>query len=75
MLPTDTHEAFVIEAANAGCHVLCEKPVTLEMESLERMLSACEKNGVRFMAAQAARWWPEPPSRSSWIRASSGRSA
>lgn len=57
--PTDTHEAFVIEAANAGCHVLCEKPVTLEMESLERMLSACEKNGVRFMAAQVARWWPE----------------
>jgi len=57
--PTDTHEAFVIEAASAGCHVLCEKPVTLEMESLERMLSACEKSGVRFMAAQVARWWPE----------------
>ncbi len=57
--PTDTHEAFVIEAAQAGCHVLCEKPVTLEMESLERMLAACEKSGVRFMVAQVARWWPE----------------
>ena len=57
--PTDTHEAFVIEAANARCHVLCEKPVTLEMDSLERMISACEKNGVRFMVAQVARWWPE----------------
>ena len=46
--PTHTHEAFVVEAAKAGCHVLCEKPVTLEMESLERMLAACEKSGVRF---------------------------
>ncbi len=57
--PTDTHEAFAIEAANAGCHVLCEKPVTFELDSLERMLAAAEKNGVRFMAAQVARWWPE----------------
>ncbi len=57
--PTDTHEAFAIEAAEAGCHVLCEKPVTFDLPSLERMLAAAEKGGVRFMVAQVARWWPE----------------
>lgn len=57
--PTFTHEAYAVEAANAKCHVLCEKPVTLTLESLDRMLSACEKNNVRFMVAQVARWWPE----------------
>lgn len=57
--PTWTHEQFALEAANAKCHVLCEKPVTLTLQSLERMIGACEQNGVRFMAAQVARWWPE----------------
>ncbi|MEG1813568.1 MAG: Gfo/Idh/MocA family oxidoreductase [Clostridia bacterium] len=57
--PTNTHEQFVIEAANAGRHVLCEKPVTFEMDAFDRMSEACAKNGVRFMVAQVARWWPE----------------
>ena len=58
-LPTYLHEEYAIKAANAKCHVLCEKPVTFELESLDRMIAACEKNGVRFMVAQVARWWPE----------------
>ena len=58
-LPTNLHEPFVIEAANAGCHVLCEKPITFTVESFNRMAKACEDNGVRFMVAQVARWWPE----------------
>lgn len=58
-LPTYLHEEYVIKAANAKCHVLCEKPVTFTLESMDRMISACEANGVRFMVAQVARWWPE----------------
>ena len=57
--PTYLHEQYTLEAAAAGCHILCEKPVTLTMESLDRMLNACEQNHVRFMVAQVARWWPE----------------
>lgn len=57
--PTYLHEQYAIEAAQAKCHVLCEKPVTLTMESFERMIAACEKNNTRFMVAQVARWWPE----------------
>lgn len=58
-VPTYLHEEYVLKAANAGCHVLCEKPITFELESLDRMIAACEAKGVRFMVAQVARWWPE----------------
>ena len=58
-LPTNLHEQFVIEAANAKCNVICEKPITFTVESFDRMVKACEDNGVRFMVAQVARWWPE----------------
>ena len=58
-VPTWLHEEYVVKAAKAGCHVLCEKPVTFTVSSLDRMLSACRENNVRFMVAQVARWWPE----------------
>lgn len=57
--PTHLHEQYVIQAAKAGCHVLCEKPVTFTLESFDRMTAACRENGVKFMVAQVARWWPE----------------
>jgi len=58
-VPTYLHEEYVVKAAKAKCHVLCEKPITFTLESLDRMIAACEENGVRFMVAQVARWWPE----------------
>ena len=58
-VPTDLHEQFVKEAAALKCHVLCEKPITFTVESFDRMVEACRGNGVRFMVAQVARWWPE----------------
>ena len=58
-VPTYLHETYVIQAAKAKCHVLCEKPVTFDLPALDRMIAACEENGVRFMVAQVARWWPE----------------
>jgi UDP-N-acetylglucosamine 3-dehydrogenase len=58
-VPTYLHERYVIQAAQAGCHVLCEKPVTFTLESFDRMTAACRENGVTFMVAQVARWWPE----------------
>ena len=58
-VPTYLHEEYVIKAARSGCNVLCEKPVTFTLESLDRMIAACKENGVRFMVAQVARWWPE----------------
>lgn len=57
--PTDLHEDMVIRAAQLKCHVLCEKPVCFSPEVFDRMTAVCRENGVRFMVAQVARWWPE----------------
>ncbi len=58
-LPTFLHEEYVIKAAQEKINVLCEKPVTLSVESFDRMTSACRQSGVSFMVAQVVRWWPE----------------
>lgn len=58
-LPTFLHEESVIAAAQAGKHVLCEKPVTFTLESFDRMWKACKENHVKFMVAQVVRWHPE----------------
>lgn len=58
-LPTDLHERFVIQSAEAGKHILCEKPFSLSLESVDRMIAAVQKAGVKFMLAQVLRFWPE----------------
>jgi UDP-N-acetylglucosamine 3-dehydrogenase len=58
-LPTFLHEKFVLMAAEYGINVICEKPVTLTLESMDRMLNATRAAGVKFMVAQVVRFWPE----------------
>jgi len=55
-IPNDYHEETVIGALNAGKNVICEKPVTLSMESLERMIAAAKANNVRFTVHQNRRF-------------------
>lgn len=55
-IPNDAHEDVVVKCLNAGKHVICEKPVTLTMESLERMIAAAEKNRVLLTTHQNRRW-------------------
>ena len=55
-IPNDVHEEVVVAALNAGKNVICEKPVTLTLESLDRMIAAAEKNNVHFSTHQNRRW-------------------
>ncbi len=55
-VPNDSHEEVVVAALNAGKNVICEKPVALSLESLDRMIAAAEKNGVLFSTHQNRRW-------------------
>lgn len=48
-LPTASRKEWVIRAAQAGKHVLCEKPCAASAADLEEMLGACRKNRVQFM--------------------------
>lgn len=58
-VPTYLHGEFVIKAAQAQKHVLCEKPMALNYEEGLKMIDAVDKNGVKFMVAHVLRFFPE----------------
>lgn len=45
---TDTHAQFTIDAANAGKHIFCEKPVDMNIDRIKEALAAVEKAGVKL---------------------------
>lgn len=49
--PNTEHTDWVLRAAEAGLHVLCEKPLAVSVRDCERMIEACERNDVRLMTA------------------------
>lgn len=55
-IPNDQHEEVCIRALEAGKNVICEKPVTLSCESLQRMIDAANKAGKIFSVHQNRRW-------------------
>ncbi|GMI74040.1 hypothetical protein like AT1G66130 [Hibiscus trionum] len=48
-LPTSLHVHWAVVAARNGKHVLVEKPTALDVDELDRLVGACESNGVQFM--------------------------
>lgn len=58
VLPNSMHEEFVVKAAKAGKHVLCEKPMTTSSKSAERMIDACKKAGKKLMIAYRIQYEP-----------------
>ena len=46
-----THAAFAVQAATAGKHVLCEKPMATSVAECQQMIDACRSNHVRLMIA------------------------
>eukprot|EP00281_Chroomonas_sp_CCMP1168_P023305 CAMPEP_0206223530 /NCGR_PEP_ID=MMETSP0047_2-20121206/6533_1 /ASSEMBLY_ACC=CAM_ASM_000192 /TAXON_ID=195065 /ORGANISM="Chroomonas mesostigmatica_cf, Strain CCMP1168" /LENGTH=337 /DNA_ID=CAMNT_0053646409 /DNA_START=44 /DNA_END=1057 /DNA_ORIENTATION=- len=48
-LPTSMHAEWVPKAAQAGKHVLCEKPVGISTEEVQAMTKACKDANVQFM--------------------------
>lgn len=46
--PPFLHEEMVINAAKAGKHVMCEKPISVNLLQADRMIKACEEANVKF---------------------------
>src|SRR5690349_17109224 len=45
VLPNSMHAEYVVRAARAGKHVICEKPMALTVEECDRMIAACKEAG------------------------------
>jgi len=50
-LPNHLHKEYAVRAAEAGVHVLCEKPMAVTEEECEAMIAAAEKNRIKLMVA------------------------
>ncbi|WP_274362392.1 Gfo/Idh/MocA family protein [Paenibacillus thermotolerans] len=57
-LPNHLHKEWTIRAAQAGKHVLCEKPIALDQREAAEMAEACEKAGVVLAEAFMYRYHP-----------------
>lgn len=58
--PDFAHGEVVIQAARAGKHVLCEKPLSTGLAEAERMVEEANKNEVLLMVDFHNRWNPAP---------------
>lgn len=57
--PNDSHKDLAIQALKAGKHVVCEKPVTMNVAELDDVLKVAKETGKTFMVHQNRRWDPD----------------
>jgi predicted dehydrogenase len=55
--PNSSHHPITVAAAKAGKHVLCEKPVSMDLADAEEMIDACVAAGVVFQVGHHMRSW------------------
>ena len=58
-LPTFLHAEYACKAAASGLNVLCEKPFALDLQSVDKIISAVDEAKVKLMVGQCVRFWPE----------------
>lgn len=49
VLPTAMHCDYTVEAARAGVHVLCDRPMAVMADECRRMIRTCQTNRVKLM--------------------------
>lgn len=59
VLPNAFHAGYVIRAAAAGKHVLCEKPMATTIEECDRMTAACREAGVQLSIGYRLHFEPQ----------------
>jgi glucose-fructose oxidoreductase len=58
VLPNSMHAEYAIRAAQAGKHVLCEKPMANSVAECEAMIAACRKAGRKLMIGYRSHFEP-----------------
>jgi len=56
--PVNLHAAQTIAAAEAGKHVLCEKPMAMNVKECDQMIAACRANNVKLGVAYYRHFYP-----------------
>jgi len=57
--PTFLHASQTIEALNAGVHVFCEKPMSLNSGDCREMAEVAKQSGKTLQIGHCIRFWPE----------------
>lgn len=57
-LPNSMHCDYTVEAARAGVHVLCEKPMAVMADECRRMIRTCQTNRVKLMIGYRLHFQP-----------------
>jgi predicted dehydrogenase len=57
--PNATHKDFVIRAAKAGKHVICEKPMAVSPQECQEMIDACKAAGVKLLVGYRMHFEPK----------------
>ena len=58
VLPNSMHKEFTIRAAEAGKHVICEKPMAMNTRECAEMIEACRKNNVGLSVGYRMQYEP-----------------
>jgi predicted dehydrogenase len=59
VLPNALHAEYTVRAAQAGKHVLCEKPMATTVADAQRMIDACKQAKRKLMIAYRCQYLPE----------------
>ena len=58
-IPNDLHAQVTVDAARAGKHVICEKPLCNTLEEADQMIDECRKHGVLLLYAEELLFAPK----------------
>lgn len=65
--PTFLHEEFILLALKHNKHVICEKPLSINIDFVENIIDKFENNNRYLMTAQVLRFWTEYVKIKEWI--------
>ena len=65
--PTFLHEEFILLALKYNKHVICEKPLSINLNSVDNIISKLKSSDRYLMVAQVLRFWTEYVKIKEWI--------
>jgi UDP-N-acetylglucosamine 3-dehydrogenase len=67
-VPNFLHSQVTVDAAEAGKHILCEKPMATSLADADRMISAARSNNVKLMIGNSLRFLPNHLLAREWVQ-------